>query len=518
MDPESYYVDHHRLLWVFPLVLNASLLCLLSIRSPPLTDASQCGFLEFAKPKLISFPGSTEYVLQENYYWSQQQAKPDSTCRYAPMSALDVSFAVLTFQVTQCKFAVKSGGHVPHGGASNIDNGVTIDLKNLNQINVSADKKAASLGAGLRWYDVYTTLAKQGLTAAGGRVADIGVGGLTLGGGISFISSRHGWACDNVINYEVVTADGLIRQVKFGGNMDDLYWALRGGGNNFGIVTRFDVNTYPQGDMWAGSQTFVYDLATSVQVEKAFVDFANAMPTDTNAQIIIAYAYSQAYGLLAISSQLQYLQPVANPKILAPFTAVQGYKVADTIRIQSLQELTVEFNVSNPGGFRQSYYALAVGVSPTLLATMNAIYVEEVTAIGDIQDLVMAMVHQPTGTHTAAHFAKNGGNALGIDLSKGPLNIINIAIAWLKPSDDARVYAAAESIVKRCGEAAQDEGLANRFLYQNYAALSQDVFASYGEANLKKLRAVSKKYDPFQVYQKLQPGHFKVSAPGSVSA
>lgn len=110
---------------------------------------------------------------------------------------------MLTSRVTQCKFAVKSGGHAAFAGASNIEGGVTLDLRKLNQIVVSADKKQTAVGAGNVWYDVYTKLQPMGLTVIGGRVSAIGVGGLTLGGGISFFSNRYGWACDNVNNYQV---------------------------------------------------------------------------------------------------------------------------------------------------------------------------------------------------------------------------------------------------------------------------------------------------------------------------
>jgi hypothetical protein len=113
--------------------------------------------------------------------------------------------AVLTFRVTQCQFAVKSGGHAAFAGASNIDNGVTIDLINLNKITLSSDKTQASVGPGNVWYDVYNYLEPHNVTVIGGRVSAIGVGGLTLGGGMSFFSSQHGWACDNVNSYEVVS-------------------------------------------------------------------------------------------------------------------------------------------------------------------------------------------------------------------------------------------------------------------------------------------------------------------------
>jgi FAD/FMN-containing dehydrogenase len=114
-----------------------------------------------------------------------------------------VSLTLYVLKSVGCQFAVKSGGHGAFVGASNINGGVAIDLLNMNSITVSADQTQASYGAGNRWIDVYTKLESMGLAVIGGRVADIGVGGLTLGGGISFFSGRFGWACDNVNNYEV---------------------------------------------------------------------------------------------------------------------------------------------------------------------------------------------------------------------------------------------------------------------------------------------------------------------------
>lgn len=164
---------------------------------------SQCGFLAFTLPRRVSWPGSPDYGFEESRYWSQQQALTEPACRFSPVSAEEVSLAVLVLRVTQCKFAVKSGGHAAFSGASNIEGGATIDLINLNEIAVSPDRTQTSVGAGNVWYDVYTHLQPMGLTVIGGRVSAIGVGGLTLGGGISFFSSRYGWACDNVNAFEV---------------------------------------------------------------------------------------------------------------------------------------------------------------------------------------------------------------------------------------------------------------------------------------------------------------------------
>jgi FAD/FMN-containing dehydrogenase len=167
------------------------------------TKQEQCGFLNLQLYGKVSFPREIQYLYQESRYWSQQQETTDPTCRVAPTQTPDVSLTLYVLKSVGCQFAVKSGGHGAFVGASNINGGVTIDLLNMNTITVSADQTQASYGAGNRWIDVYTELESMGLAVIGGRVADIGVGGLTLGGGISFFSGRFGWACDNVNNYEV---------------------------------------------------------------------------------------------------------------------------------------------------------------------------------------------------------------------------------------------------------------------------------------------------------------------------
>jgi hypothetical protein len=467
-----------------------------------------CGFLSATLWGTISTAGSSTYNYEESRYWSQQQANTDPTCRFSPTSALEVSFAILTLQVTQCEFAVKSGGHAAFSGASNIQGGVTIDLINLNEISVSADKTQTSIGPGNRWYDVYSYLEPLGLSVIGGRVSDIGVGGLTLGGGISFFSSRYGWACDNVNTYEVVFADGTINEVTYH-SYPDLYFALRGGGNNFGIVTRFDLVTFPQGDLWAGGQTYFYSEATATELNNAFYWLNINAPSDPYAQVILAYAYVQAYGLYVIASDLQYSKPVVNPPILQNFTSTPG-AIANTLAVVNLTTLTQEFNASNPGGNRQTYWALMVKNSPTLITDIVAIFQEEVNAVANVTGILPSLAFQPISTDMTSHFSKNGGNALGISPADGPLNLLNLVFSWTDASDDAAIFQASRNIINRSNATAYAQNLGYPYIYQNYAALEQPVFPSYGAANLAKLQAVSKKYDPNRVWQKLQPGYFKL--------
>lgn len=143
---------------------------------------TQCGLLDIALHSIVSKPGTLTYNQQQSRYWANQQAETQPACRLAPNKAEEVAATLLITSFFQCPFSVKSGGHAAFVGASNIQGGVTIDLVNLNQLQVSADRTLTQVGAGNRWLDVYSHLDLQQLSVVGGRVADIGVGGLTLGG------------------------------------------------------------------------------------------------------------------------------------------------------------------------------------------------------------------------------------------------------------------------------------------------------------------------------------------------
>lgn len=362
------------------------------------------------------FPNSTEYALQDANYWSLNQASVHSVCRVAPSSSADVSVALTVLKDECCPFAVKSGGHAAFRNASNIDGGVTIDFKNMAKVSISSDQKQVSVEPGLRWAQVYEKLDKVGLGVVGGRVADIGVGGLTLGGGISFFSGRYGWACDNFNNYEVVFADGTIHDVNYT-SFPDLYFALRGGGNNFGIVTRFDLAAFPQGQMWGGQTVYSEDKLPTLF--KAFVQFNINHPNDSYAAYILSTAYVQSLDTYYISGSVEYGIPQANPPIFHEITVVP--RISDTLRITDLTNLTIELNASNPGGFRETYWTFMTRNDAKLMAGIQSIFESEVQNIKNVTGILPAVTFQPISTAMTSKFAKNGGNALGISEADGPL-------------------------------------------------------------------------------------------------
>jgi FAD/FMN-containing dehydrogenase len=126
-----------------------------------------------------------------------------------------------------CQFAVRSGGHTPIPGSNNINNGVTIDLLYMNGTTYNAETELASISPAARWGSVYAALEPLGRMVAGGRGSTVGVGGFLLGGGISHHAPRVGLSCDNVVNFEVVLADGRIMNANNTSNAD-LFTALKG--------------------------------------------------------------------------------------------------------------------------------------------------------------------------------------------------------------------------------------------------------------------------------------------------
>lgn len=160
----------------------------------------------------VSFPGNSAYETTQDSYFSLQEAALSPACIVVPSSPQDVAETVTIISgIPNCQFAIKGQTHAPAAGFANINAGVTIDLTPLHSVTVNSEHTVASIGGGASWLDVYTYLDSHGLAVAGGRNGAVGVGGLTLGGGISYFAPRVGWACDNVVNFEVGVRIAIIR-------------------------------------------------------------------------------------------------------------------------------------------------------------------------------------------------------------------------------------------------------------------------------------------------------------------
>lgn len=176
-------------------------------------------------------------------------------------------------------------------------------------------------------------------------------------GGVSYFSPRKGFVCDNVVEYEIVLANGQLTNVTSSSH-PDLFVALRGGSNNFGIVTRFTIRTFVQGKLWGGS--LYYNISTAPQQLEALYRFNNATAYDEFASLIQSFGYNGATGI-AIVNGIVYTKPVSNPPTFQPLTAIQP-QLFSTLRLSNLTDFTIEQGAFNSVGqrfvgiFIESYY------------------------------------------------------------------------------------------------------------------------------------------------------------------
>ena len=158
---------------------------------------------------------------------------------------------------------MRSGGHSPLGHSTNTG-GMVIDLAHLDAVEVlDAERRLVRVGGGATWGKVAAALDPHGWALTSGDTADVGVGGLTLGGGIGWMVRRHGLAIDNLVGARVVTADGRLVTAS-ADEHPDLFWALRGGGGNFGVVVDFDFVAQPVGTVHYGAVTYQVDDAADL--------------------------------------------------------------------------------------------------------------------------------------------------------------------------------------------------------------------------------------------------------------
>ncbi|KAF2751073.1 FAD binding domain-containing protein [Sporormia fimetaria CBS 119925] len=448
----------------------------------------------------------SSYTSFVNAFWSNQQREIKPECIFKPEKALDVSTAVLISRLTDCPFAAKSGGHSPVPGGSNINGGITISFEKMNSLAISSDKKVLSFQPGHTWLSVYTFAEKQGVAVNGGRVSTVGVGGLTLGGGISYTSSANGLACDNVVSFEVVTASGIIINVSET-QYADLYWALRGGGNNFGLVTKFNLEAFPLGQVWGGQR--IYTQEAMPALIDAYFNLGQ-QEEDPKAHQILSFAFSAPNVALAIV-ELEYVAPVANATVMAEYNAINSPTIADTTGIKTLARLTTgldESGASSPG--RQLFITWSTKLDKDLATITKDIFYEELPTISDAAGLVPALSLQVLTKSLLQKTKKRGGNPLGLDPASGPLMNCLIAFSWTNKADDSRIHKFAERVRSRSVAAATAKGKSYPYLYMNYAAPWQNPIESYGSANKARLLNIAQKYDPTEVFQQLQPGYFKL--------
>ncbi|KAJ8071879.1 hypothetical protein OCU04_002187 [Sclerotinia nivalis] len=461
-----------------------------------------CATLETA------FPGRLHYKAADTNFtiWDQKQQQTVYVCRVQPTSAEEVSQVLQVLVENWCRFAVKCGGHSRFPDDSVSVGGVTIDLGLMSSTVVSDDRTSARVGGGALTRQIFAALDPYGLAHVGGRQGQVGIGGFALGGGTSVLSAKHGWALDSILEYEIVLPNATIATVSET-QYPDLYYALRGGGNNFGIVTAFNVSVFPQGPVYVGSRAFTDDHAEQV-LEEAEKIFTLEDAEDTNIVLEYRYSFSAAQNVGTITTTQRYIEPVMNPPVYNALNAIPA--VANlTGTISSLANSTG--NIPVLGQSRAIFASLTNYPSVELGKRAIALLKEEMQLLGNSTDIFSTMITYSIPTTAIERMKSRGGNALGID-AEGHLIINLLSVTWPSNADDRAAHALVSRFMASFKQAAEELNVLHPFVYINYANKGDDVFGGYGEENKQRLIAIQKNIDPFGIFTSsgLWRGFFKV--------
>ncbi|KAL1960606.1 hypothetical protein VTO42DRAFT_7185 [Malbranchea cinnamomea] len=466
-----------------------------------------CRALDLLYADTIFWPGEATYTAENEHFWSPT-TYGSPACVFVPKSAKQVSGAIKILALSGTKFAVRGGGHMPIRGYANTDDGVLIALSKLNQIKLSEDKSYLSVGPGRTWGEVYEYLEPHGLVVLGGRVGLVGVPGLILGGGISFYSNQHGFVSDNVIAFEVVLASGTIVTATKDNKYSDLFWALKGGGNSFGIVTRFDLKTYSSPKVCAGVKMIAGTEKDAFL--NAVSSFAQHGSADFKAAIIPQIFMLSSLKATVYSSALFYDGEQCDQPALANFSAIpdlqNSYGPTTLAKYVKLTDSLI------PPGIRQQFQVISSYATQDALEIVHDTFVEMVnTELSDVENLQASVAFQPVTKNFIQQGIDKGGNPQGIDVNGAPYFWMVENFSWTNPADDKRIADFTAKVTAAINDKLDAAKQKARFQYLNDAGEGQQVFQSYAPQNLKKLKIIRAKYDPFKVFTILEAGGWKVA-------
>lgn len=343
-------------------------------------------------------------------------------------------------------------------------------------------------------------------------------------GGLSFLSPRLGFVCDNVRNFEVVLASGQVVNANAAEN-PLLFRALKGGSNNFGVVTRFDVETVKNevvdsASAWGGSIQYAPSYAE--QVTRLFANFNDASHYDIFASMIQNYIYvapNAVPGLTnafdVIDNELVYTRPLprgaVRPAVYGPWVDDIKDKYKNTLANRNLTSITEEVGGDSASNKRVLYRSITVQNNFQLLFDAYKLWnASRSQGPSTTEGFINVLTYHPLPRNITGHATADGDNALGLRNRKTDLAIVQIGLTWNSIEDDERLTKYADSYLADVNKLAQERNLYDPFIYLNYAGPRQDPISGYGQDSKKALRSASHKYDQNKVFQKQVPGGFKL--------
>jgi FAD/FMN-containing dehydrogenase len=282
-------------------------------------------------------PGHPGYDRARTVFSGAVDRRPAAIVRVA--DATDVSRVIALARETGLELAVRSGGHSAAGhGVS--EGGIVLDLSDLRGLDIDLESRTAWAETGLTTGRYTAATAALGLATGFGDMGSVGIGGITLAGGVGYLVRKHGLTIDDLLAAEIVTADGELLRVD-AENHPDLFWAIRGGGGNFGVVTRLKLRLHPVGTIVGGPLI----LPATPDVIASFVAEAGAAPEElsTIATVMVApplpFVPAEHHGRLVVMAMLAYAGGVEDGlRAVAPFRAL-ATPVADMVRPMPYPEI-----------------------------------------------------------------------------------------------------------------------------------------------------------------------------------
>ena len=302
-------------------------------RSAPLSIPRLCADI---KGRVIA-PDDADYDAARTVFVGGIDRRPVAIVRVA--DAVDVAKVLSVARESGLELAVRSGGH-GNGGHGVTDGGILLDLHDIRALDIDLDGQTAWAGAGLTAGEYSMAVAAHGLATGFGDTGSVGLGGITLGGGIGYLVRKYGLTIDDLLTADVVTADGELRRVD-AEHDPDLFWAIRGGGGNFGVATRFKYRLHDVAGIVGGMLL----LPATAEVIAGFMVAAEAAPEEltTIANVMpcppMPFVPEDQLGRLSIVALLCYAGDTeAGNRAIAPFRALAA-PIADMVRPMSYPEI-----------------------------------------------------------------------------------------------------------------------------------------------------------------------------------
>jgi len=386
--------------------------------------------------------------------------------------------------------AIRSGGH-SMAGHSTTDSGIVLDLRELKGLEIDTVQKIASAGGGLTTGEYTTAAAEYGLATGFGDTASVGIGGITLGGGIGYLVRQHGLTIDNLLAAEIVTADGELRHVD-AEHEPDLFWAIRGGGGNFGVVTRFTYRLQPVDTIVGG----MLMLPATPEVIAGFVELADAAPEElsTIANVMTAppmpFLPAELHGKLVLMALVSYAGEVeAGLRAVEPFRKL-ATPIADMLRPARYPDMyPPEEGEFRPLAVTRTMFLDTVDVDVARSIVDHLENSDAPMRAAQLRVLGGAMARVPSDATAFAH--------------RSSRIMVNLASFYLGPDDRARREQWIDAFAAALRQG--DQGAYVNFMSDEG---EEGVRRAYPSPTWERLAAIKARYDPpnlFRLNQNIPP-------------